>query len=820
MKNIKSIFTLLVAALIGLSLTACSEDDLDTNQYQQGVHLNVWGPNPVMYGGTIMFKGSNLDQIAQIKLPGCDPITNIEVVQSGIPSEIRIQVPEEAIGEDYVTLTTKTDDVITTQTMLSFEQGMELTSISPASVMPGEEVTLTGEYLHLAKCIVMEGDTISSDDFTAQSRSEIKFVAGETARTGNICVLDLDLTKLTQDELNEATYNEVESEEVIEIGTPTVDKVTTPRGEATQQETVMCKQGETITITGKYFNLVNAIVIGDADNESSIVRIEADDIDINEEGTSLTFTLPAEAPDGDINIECRSGVEVPAAILETITPSECVASPTPVKNGQTLTISGQDLDVVTTVEMPNVTDDIEFNYADGKVIITAVPTMAQEGNLVLRMANGKGVEVTFTLVKPTITAYSPNPVSAGGALTITGTDLDLVSSIAFGEGSDAAEVEASEDGKSLTLTVPMNASSGAPTLTLINGTTIEAATITIEEAVFCYATSLPDADTEIKAGSTLTLSVANIDKLTGVQINGTDCQYIQSENTVIIGVPETAGSGAKVRLVSSNGEITYTIDIIPATEVSTTVWSGMTELTWGTGGRVIISASDFENVPAGAIMTLCYTQKDQTWAQAQINYADWSGINFTEGDIKFNQTLVPTDVYGWFEDGILNRETQVVLTQEILDNILAKRTDISEENATDCGIIIQGSDLIFTKVTISYTRSLEETIWTGSWACSGWGGNQDLAWGGYDWSSVKANATIRFYWSKITTGSWACISLRHGNGWGNLPDPISSQYDLADEEDSDVLEVQLSQGVLDDLVNNGGLVLTGDNYTLTKVTIE
>ena len=28
---------------MGLSLTACSEDDLDTNQYQQGVHLNVYG---------------------------------------------------------------------------------------------------------------------------------------------------------------------------------------------------------------------------------------------------------------------------------------------------------------------------------------------------------------------------------------------------------------------------------------------------------------------------------------------------------------------------------------------------------------------------------------------------------------------------------------------------------------------------------------------------------------------------------------------------------------------------------------------------------
>ena len=46
MKKIKNILALLVVALMGLSLTACSENDLDTNQYQGGVHLNVYGPQP------------------------------------------------------------------------------------------------------------------------------------------------------------------------------------------------------------------------------------------------------------------------------------------------------------------------------------------------------------------------------------------------------------------------------------------------------------------------------------------------------------------------------------------------------------------------------------------------------------------------------------------------------------------------------------------------------------------------------------------------------------------------------------------------------
>ena len=41
MKNFKYIYTLLVMALVGLSLTACSEDNLDTNQYKGGISLNA-----------------------------------------------------------------------------------------------------------------------------------------------------------------------------------------------------------------------------------------------------------------------------------------------------------------------------------------------------------------------------------------------------------------------------------------------------------------------------------------------------------------------------------------------------------------------------------------------------------------------------------------------------------------------------------------------------------------------------------------------------------------------------------------------------------
>ena len=59
--------------------------------------------------------------------------------------------------------------------------------------------------------------------------------------------------------------------------------------------------------------------------------------------------------------------------------------------------------------------------------------------------------------------------------------------------------------------------------------------------------------------------------------------------------------------------------------------------------------------------------------------------------------------------------------------------------------------------------------------------------------------------------------MRHCKDWGNLPAPIPGQYDL--DEDEGVLSVVFPQNVLDDIIANNGLVITGDNYTLTKVAV-
>lgn len=792
---------------MGLSLTACSEDDLDTNQYQQGVHLNVYGPQPVMRGGQLRFLGSNLDQISKIQIPGCDEITNIEVVKAGIPSEIKITVPKDGPLVGYLTLITKTDEEIKTKTQLTYEEPIVFTSFSPASIMPGETLTIEGDYLNLVHMIEFaDGVQIPEKDFVSQTRYKIEVVVPEEAQTGKINLFDLDLT--TVEDPSVALYNIIESENALNVGTPTITKWSSPRGEAELTGNVTAKMGETITVTGEHFGLVKSVMFTAQDRGTELLVFTT-----SEDGKTLTFALPEEAPDGDFVLVARSGVEIPVGTLTTVAPSECVVSPSPVKAGASLVITGKDLDVVNSIEMPNVSAEEEIKFIvnpDGtKLIIESVPETAQEGNLVLRMKNGKGVEVPFTLVKPVVTGYDNSTVSAGGVLTIKGTDLDLVKKVQFGEGTDEVEVKAAEDGKSITLTVPMNAKTGKPTLTMANGTSVEGPELNIEEAVFCYITEMPDFSNKEnipEAGSTLTVPVKNGDKLESIFVNGKKVNHVYAEKTSLltISIPTNAKKKSTLKLVSSNGEIEYDITVIPAGSITRTLMNGPLDLAgWGANTQGLIAQDALDNIPDGAsvVLKIKYTPTADN-VQLKGQDGSWGNIDLDNGEAKEHVYQLDANA----------KEFTLPLSSTVIAALKAKSTNWG-------GLIIfNGTGAIINKIEAEITIPQEKTIWSGTSSIVSWSGDQSLAWGGYDWSTVKPGTIMRIYYSKVTAGTWGCVSLRHGQGWGNLPEPIPGQYDFPD--DAGKYEVTLTENVIKDLVDNGGLVITGDNFTFTKITLE
>lgn len=808
MKKTKNIFALLVLAIVGLSLTACSEDDLDTNQYKGGVSLNAYGPNPVMRGGQLRFVGSNLDKIASIQIPGAPAITNFDVVKSGIPSEIRITVPKDGPTVGVVKLTTKDNQTITTKTELTYTEPIEFEGFTPASAMPGDIITIKGDYLNLIQSLAFaDGVIIGEADFKSRDRYAITVAVPEEAQTGKIELYTADLTVASDEELD---YQIITSDDAIEIGTPTVGSLK-GRNTAEPLGNITAKAGETISLAGNYFNLVADV---------QVAGVSLKELKIANDGTGVIGTLPAEAPSGDIVIVCKSGIEVPAGTLTTVKPSGCTAAPNPAKAGQPITISGQDMDLVTAVLFNNVEQAVADIQATADKVVVTIPEAALEG-LQLVMANGETVEVATTLVKPIVTGYDNASVSAGGALTIKGTNLDLVKTVQFGDGSDIVNIE-NASAEAIMLSVPMNALSGTPKLTLANGTTVaDVPAITVQEAVFCYFTEMPAEDAELKAGDSFALPVANGDKLTGVEINGEVCQYVlASGNQLIIGIPGNAKKGAKVRLVSSNGEITYTIDFIPNTEVTTILWTGQAVADDWKDQPYVLSDAGQElkdaGVVAGDIISFHITPLSSDWKIEFVEghwgatYAsvcsignDTEGGKFTEYDLDANK--------GYYS---------LVVTEEMLDAAF-------KQQWWGGVFVLNGDNVVVDRITTTHYESVEETVWTGEAVADDWGGQPYiLSDGGAELlaAGMKVGSIIRVYLT-ATDAAWNC-QIVDGHWNPNTPfdgcDFNNGNWNLA--EHNGALEITVTDYIYEHITTSGGwggsFLLNGDNVVCTKVTIE
>ena len=639
-----------------LTFTACDNgDDEDTNQYKGGISLNVFGPSPVSRGGVLRFLGSGMDKVTAVVIPGCDDITDIEVVSD---TEIRVTVPQTAQPGLVVLKTPKGD--ITTKTELTFTEPIALEAFAPAEVKPGSELTITGEYLNLIKEVIFADEvTVPADEFVSQSRQEIKVIVPDSAQTGKFILSD-----------GAEIPNWIYSEGELEVTLPSVEA---------PLDLVDKKPGDVIRVSGENFDLVKKVQMPNGDEVEFTMTASS-------EGDELTFTLPDNVSDGEVMVLPASDVKVVVATVVVATPSNVVAVPAVnLRGGDMITLKGTNMDLVTDVTFPGVEEAVGLESQNSTEIKVLMPAAAISGDLQLNTNSGKATAVSIATAKPENISYSAATVPAGEALTVKGINMDVVSAVVF---SGNVEVTVSDaTATAISLTVPTTAETGALLLKMANGESVEAPSLTIEKPVCAYLPALPD---KLVRGRIVELEIVNADKLTNVLLNEASVQYINdaAKGVLMLNVPAELDGTYSLKLISSNGEIAYDVLVVANEE---TVWAGPLDISWGDGGRVLVPAVSFAKVTAGTVMKVYFDQKDQTWAQAQFNYGDWSGIAFS----LFDTTMVPTDIYGWsFESRVM----ELTLTQEILDNIQAKQGDC--EDQINVGIIIQGSDLTFTKITI------------------------------------------------------------------------------------------------------------------------
>lgn len=685
-KYILSAIFMMVSLLMGsVVLTSCDgEDDLDTNQFTGGVSLNAYGPSPVARGGELQFIGCGLNQITSIEIPGCDAITDITVVNN---NKITIIVPKTA-QPGYPVLKYAKGEIVT-KTKLTFTEpvGFAEKEAFASSIKPGQTLTIKGSYLNLVQSIIFAEDVevtqLEKSSAAEPMNMTIKVVVPEEAQTGKI-YLGFIAT-------GDSIMNKVMSEEELNVVLPSVAKVADLTGK---------KPGDVIEIEGSDLDLVKTLLVAD------------DTVKFTVSGNKISFTLPDNTPaEAVVSMYPASGIKVTLATIGMKLPAVTAITPnSELRDSMTIEIAGTDLDVVDSVYFAG-NKKATFELKEGK-IIAVCPENFISGKITLYCKSG--VEVTTDSVytqKPKFTSFEAATVSMGNDVVINGENLDLVSNVTYAGGLEG-EVKS---GSATQIVVSMPTSgveSGAIVLNMANGESTETAELTIDAPVFCYLISPEDLittdDKVIKAGSVITTVCENGDHLTGVLVDGEATQYIINGTTLILLTTENAGFDSKLKLVSDNGEIEYNLSVVPNTQKKVVLWSGMTELSWTDGGRVFITGKDLEAIPEGAILHFCFTQKDNEWGQAQVNNGWWKNSDistFTREDgTQIANPIVPTDIYGWFNDGILNRDLGIVLTADLRSHLLSHVGD------DGFAIIIQGQNLIFTQVYATWEISLETDI--------------------------------------------------------------------------------------------------------------
>lgn len=649
---------MLVVALVGLSLTACSDgDDLSTDQYGNEISLQSFGPCPVLRGGTLYLYGTNLDQIESVNLPGADPITAYETLQSGYNSKISIQVPAEKCEPGQIVLKTKKGGEITSVSPITYREDIEITKFFVGSEGTmvgnvGDVVTIKGDYLNLMHGVIFAGsDTIKEAEFVGHDRYTIQVKIPAEARTGVITLTDT---------IKDGTS--LETKEELTINTP----------EATPIKDRNIKAGEILSIKGTSFDQIVSVkfegaTVNAADFKSQSVA-------------EITVAVPAKATDGTFYVVTKSGIEVPVGNIITVVPTQLVATPNPVKNGAELTITGKDMDLITGIAFPNAAAS-QLNKVETTKVTATVPEDAQEGDITLSLANGKTVTVAYTLVKPTVASCTPAAITAGDKTIIKGTNLDLVASITFpGDVEQTVEKFAAQNANAIAVTVPAACAGTGFKLNLKNGTTIE-----VKDALSIKAATDPAIASitpgEATAGSTITITGKNFQNIQNLYIGSYKVnRYTSRTNTEIVcQVPANAEVGTyKIVMEDPDGNKIEgpEFKVVPAekdiadfakNEAGTAITYPFV-FSWGDGtGKFRLNKADLIKLGVKKGSKLIIYKDASVTGQVQINDANWAGL------------YTITDWNG----------TEAQLVQEFDDKMMNAINNVSD-GWSDTAFIIQG----------------------------------------------------------------------------------------------------------------------------------
>ena len=791
MKNIFR-YSILLALCSFVGLVSCTREEISTDQFSDdAVVFGAFAPNPVVRGAELRIMGSNLDKIVEVQIPGSEPITEIEVVSSGRVSEIRVVTPaagaEDASVTGPVVITDNAGNTYQSMAELTFTEGIVLDSFSPANAMPGDEVTVKGDYLYNVQQIVLNnGVYVTGDQITAKSRRELKFIVPSNAVTGPVTIGDVDENNNPEGLIP----NNVPSKEELVIGDPTVKAA--DRGAV--------KAGDQITVTGEYLNMIAGANFGGV----------AVDYTVAEDGKSLVAALPATAVDGDFVLVSYAGKEFNAGAYTTVVPTNvAIAAESRYKAGLKAVVTGKDLDLVTGAALAGTA--LEYAFADNKITFS-IPAAAVDGTVVLSLANGKTVETeAIELVKPVITELTPLELFAGDeSITVKGSDLDLVVAAALGGREE--EIEVAADGKSIKVATTVSSVSGKIALSLANGVVVESAdAVKVNYHSLVIVTEMPAMQ---HIGQEVVLKGSNFSLVENIFIGETkvtqyslrtdeEVRFLMPWNKVGMYNIEFHLFSGDVETVAAQIEVGLELDIKTIWEGEAALnWSGMSDLSWG--------GYDWSTVKPGTVLTAYFNLDEaQTYWQVRFGNGSWasipSGLEAAPGE--GNIPMTPGTTY-----------YAIKLTAADIDMLVNQG-----------GLVMTGANYTLTKLTLTSEISQEATIWEGEADPQGYAVNLEL--GGADnsdWrnANLQVGQTIKIYFNLTDPSAWSVQAFdAHWGGQIKFSDAVGTQFNQSNWDGSlGYVSFVVDEAIQAALTSSAGwgasFILQGSGLIYTKITLQ
>ncbi|MBO4469351.1 MAG: hypothetical protein J5740_03085 [Bacteroidales bacterium] len=427
-----------------------------------------------------------------------------------------------------------------------------LSGMAPNPVMRGGELRIFGRKLDQVSEVRFAGEDITVTEFIrvgkgAKLDTLFLLVPIEGPEVGKVSIVAKDGTvKTSQSDL---TFSEP-----IEI-------------ESFSPASVLSR--DVLTIKGEYLNDVKEVIFAGENSYATVFE--------SQDRHELKVVVPSNAISGPVILSDVNEIEdentIPnhiytATDLVVGNPTVTKAAKATYKSGDVITVTGEHLDMIKNVALPQVSEvEFKLDSADFKKLTFNLPPKAADGHITLTSFAGvefdAGEIETVTVSELAVASLAQDGrYKAGCQVEITGGDLDLVTKVEF----EGAEADWYLDKTKIVATQPDAAKDGAVVVTLESGKKAYSDAIEVVKPVVTAV----DTTAATAGKDVIVVSGHDLDLVTKATIGNKaqsfiDCEieFVAADSTLKVAIPEQAYSGVITLTPASGYEaVTESISIV------------------------------------------------------------------------------------------------------------------------------------------------------------------------------------------------------------------------------------------------------------------